>query len=103
MDSDINENLSDNLSLKCCLCKNNHRLMDCPSFKNKSISERRHFVNESKLCFNCLSKTHIVKDCKSSFICCEQNCNKGYHVFLDEPPNVNLNNNLISDLCTENK
>ena len=41
MDSDINENLSDNLSLKCWLCKNNHRLMDCLSFKNRFISERR--------------------------------------------------------------
>ena len=103
MDSDINENLSDNLSLKCWLCKNNHRLMGCSSFKNKSISERRHFVKESKLCFNCLSKTHIVKDCKSSFICREQNCDKEHHTLLHEPPNVNLNNNLISDLCTENE
>ena len=103
MDSDINENLPDNLSLKVWLCKNNHRLMDCPSFKNKSIFERRHSVKENKLCFNCLSKTHIVKDCKSSFICREQNCDKEHHTLLYEPPNVNLNNNLISDLCTENE
>ena len=61
MDSDINENLSDNLILKCWLCKNNHRLVDCPSFKNRSISATRQFVKENKLCFNCLSKTHIVK------------------------------------------
>ena len=61
MDSDINENLSDNLSLKCWLCKNNHRLVDCPSFKNRSISATRQFLKENKLCFNCLSKTHIAK------------------------------------------
>ena len=33
MDSDINGNLSDILSLKCWLCKNNHSLMDYRSFK----------------------------------------------------------------------
>ena len=77
--------------------------MDCPSFKNRSISERRHFVKENKLCFNCLSKTHIVKDCKSSFICREQNCDKNHHTLLHEPPNVNVNMNLINDLCTENE
>ena len=82
--------------------------MDCPSFKNRSISERRQFVKENKLCFNCLSKTHIVKDCKSSFICHKKNCkfNQNYnkkHTLLDEPPNVNVNNNLINDLCTKNE
>ena len=102
MVSDINENLSDNLSLKCWLCKNSHRLMDCPSFNNRSISKRRQFVKQ-KLCFNCLSKTHIFKDCKSSFICPIKNCNKKHHMLLHEPPNVHVNNNLIKDLCTENE
>lgn len=52
MESDINENLSDNLSLKCWFCKNNHRLTECPSFKNRSVSERRQFVKENKLYSN---------------------------------------------------
>ena len=102
MDSDISKNLSDNLNLKCWLCKNNHRLIDCPSFKNRSISERRQFVKDNKLCFNCLSKTHIVKDCKSSFICREKNCDKKHHTLLHEPPNVNVNNNLINGPFTGN-
>ena len=38
---------SDNLSLKCWLCKNDHRLMDCPNVKERSISERREFVKEN--------------------------------------------------------
>ena len=59
MDIDIDKNLSDNLSLKCWLCKNNHRLMDCLSLKDRSISERRQFVKEKKICFNYLSKTEL--------------------------------------------
>ena len=76
MDSDINENLSDNLCLKCWFCKNNHWLMDCPGFKNGNISEKRQFAKENKLCFNCLSKTHIVKDCKLSFKCTKRTVTK---------------------------
>ena len=81
MDSDINENLSDSLS----------------------FSERTQFVKENKLCFSCLSKTHMFKDCKSSFIWCEKNCDKKHHMLLHEPPNVNVNNNFMNDLCTENE
>ena len=50
IDSDINENLSDNLNLKCRLCKNNHRLMDCSSFKERvslkegSLQKKINFV-----------------------------------------------------------
>ena len=69
MNSDINQKLSDNLVLKFRLFKNNHRLMDCPSFSDRSMSERTMFVKENQLCFKCLSKTHFVKDYKSSFIC----------------------------------
>ena len=102
MDTNIKENLSDNFSLKCWLCKNNHRFMSCSCFKDKSISERRQFAKENKLCFKCLSETHIVKNIKSSFICREKNGDKK-HTLLHEPPNVNVNNNFVNDLCTESE
>ena len=103
MDSDINENLSENLSLKCWLCKNNCRLMDCSSFKNRSISATRQFVKQHKLCFNCLSKTHIVKIVSRSSFAAERTATKKHQTLLHEPPNVNVNSNLINDLCTENE
>ena len=61
MDSDTNENLSDNLNLKCWLCKNNHRLMDCPSFKDRSISERRQYVKDKKLASTVFPKLILLK------------------------------------------
>ena len=82
MYSDINKKLPDNLSLKCWCYKNNRRLMESPSFKDKSISERRRFVKENKLCLDCLSKTHVAEDCKSSFICCEKNCDKKHTILF---------------------
>ena len=74
-----------------------------PVFKNRSISERRQFVKENKLCLNCLSETHIVKDYKSSFIYRKKNYDKKHHTFLHEPPNVYVNNNVINDLYTGNE
>ena len=103
MNSDINENLSDNLILKCWLCKSNCRLMDCSSFKNRSISATRQFVKQHKLCFNCLSKTHIVKIVSRASFAAERTATKKHQTLLHEPPNVNVNNNLINDLCTENE
>ena len=76
--------------------------MDCPSFKVRSISERRQFTKVNKLCFNCLSQNHIVKDCRSSFISLEKYCDKK-HALLGEPSNVNLSNNFVNDLCSENE
>ena len=49
MDSNINENLPNSISLKCWLCKNNQRLMEYPTFKDTNISERRQFAKENKL------------------------------------------------------
>ena len=77
MDSDIKENLSDNFSLKCWLCKYNHRFMDCPCFKDKSISEGRQFAKEKKIVSNVFPKL-IIKNCKSSFICREKNWTKNF-------------------------
>ena len=44
-----NENLPNNLSLKCWPRKNDHKLMDCPSFKDSSPFKRRQFVKEKNL------------------------------------------------------
>ena len=51
MHSDINDNLSDNLILKCWLRKNNQRLMDCPSFKNSSISRKKTVCRRKETLF----------------------------------------------------
>ena len=51
MHSDINEHLSANLILKCWLPKNNQRLMDCPSFNNRSISGKETVCKRKETLF----------------------------------------------------
>lgn len=47
----------------CTLCKNNHLLYTCPVFLNLSVSERSRFVDERKICRNCLRSGHLLNDC----------------------------------------
>ena len=52
-------NLNDSKSsktIKCWLCSNKHRLMNCETFLCKSLSEKKAFIIKENLCFNCLSK-----------------------------------------------
>lgn len=61
----------------CLLCKGNHSLMTCKSFLEKSINDRVKWVNEKKLCNNCLSNSHEKNDCTSKFVC--KICSKKHH------------------------
>ena len=63
----------------CCSCKNDHKLMFCDEFLNKDVCNRKQFVINQKLCFNCLSKKHHVKDCISEHTCCHESCGKITH------------------------
>ena len=56
-------------STSCSLCKRPHNLNDCEQFLKKTLTERREFVAEKKLCFGCFSDQHIVKNCKERQTC----------------------------------
>ena len=52
-------------TIKCWLCSKEHRLMDCETFLSKSLPEKKTFAVKENLCFNCLSKEHVLKNCTS--------------------------------------
>ena len=44
------------------------------------------------MCFNCLAKGHVLKDCKSNFFCRIEGCKKKHHtLLLHEETQVNIN------------
>ena len=49
--------------LTCWHCEDKHRLMVYSQFKKMSVTKRIDFVTEQRLCKNCFSKTHVIKDC----------------------------------------
>ena len=73
-----------NKKFACWACKNDHKLMFCDEFLNKNVSDRKQFVIDRKLCSNCLSKNHHVKDSISEFTCRHESCGKKHHTLLHE-------------------
>ena len=67
--------------------------MDCVKFKQKTAIERKNFVKEQKLCFNCLSKAHMLNECRSEFRCRVDGCRQKDHTVLHKEPLDNQNRN----------
>ncbi|XP_046752270.1 uncharacterized protein LOC124415046 [Diprion similis] len=63
----------------CACCKANHYIAVCPTFRDKSLDERREVVSSKKLCFNCLGP-HQQKDCRLTKLC--RVCNGRHHSLL---------------------
>lgn len=64
----------------CPLCKARHFLNACTKFVTQNPTQRRETVKKFKRCFNCLSASHTVQDCKSKYSC--RSCSKKHHSML---------------------
>ncbi|XP_030757297.1 uncharacterized protein LOC115883123 [Sitophilus oryzae] len=50
----------------CAFCKReNHLISKCFKYKGLTLEEKREFVKNNRLCYNCLSDGHSVVNCKS--------------------------------------
>ncbi len=68
-------------SRKCPACSGNCTfLTKCETFKGWDILHRRQVVNSTGRCYNCLSPTHILKDCNSRHRC--HISNQPHHTML---------------------
>lgn len=59
-----------------------HRLFQCKDFGEASVLSRRSFVQQKRLCYNCLSDAHPVTSCKGRFSC--RICRKRHHTLLHQ-------------------
>ena len=50
--------------VKCGYCEKEHNIANCESLRVKPHDERSKFVSDNGLCFGCLYKGHMAKDCK---------------------------------------
>ncbi|XP_017485298.1 PREDICTED: uncharacterized protein LOC108373869 isoform X2 [Rhagoletis zephyria] len=67
---------------KCALCKTSqHPIYSCSRFKKLSIQDRKKFVRDNHMCLNCLSQSHLIKDCRSPHNCahCQERHNSSLH------------------------
>jgi hypothetical protein len=49
----------------CEICKDSHAVSHCNTFKQLSNDEKYKIVKQNKLCINCLSNKHMIKECHS--------------------------------------
>ena len=102
-ESSANESQRENdPKIKCWLCSDEHRLMDCDEFRSKSVDERKEFVKKESLCWNCMSKSHVTKDCISKYSCRKEDCGKKNHNFLHENKKTNINTSIRGTLQIQN-
>ncbi|XP_075158038.1 uncharacterized protein LOC142231308 [Haematobia irritans] len=71
---------SDNTYRNCKLCQKNHALRLCSKFQSMSLTEKRKFVADNKLCENCLCSGHQTSSCRSEKLC--QECSQTHHTLL---------------------
>lgn len=76
--------------MRCFYCKqNSHPLNKCVNFSKLTLSERKNFIEQNKVCYNCLFTGHELKDCKSRHNC--RVCSQRHHTSMHEDvPNVIL-------------
>ena len=86
----VNQEDSNQQTVVCSLCKKPHNLNQCEQFLKKSLSDRRDFVVEKKLCFGCFSDQHIAKHCKERQTC--KACNKQHPTSLHNPDGIKKSN-----------
>ena len=87
------DNSKPSKTIKCWLCSNEHRLMNCEIFLSKSLPEKKVFVVKENFRFNCLSKGQISKNCKLDFSCCIDGCSKKHQTLPHDESRVNMNVN----------
>jgi len=74
----------------CLCCSKPHKIEDCADFQRMSYRDRKQLVRDKALCFRCLRKGHILKDCRSRSCCEKHECKSTDHhtlMHFDRPSN----------------
>ena len=75
----------------CPLWSGQHRLWKCELMKAKSPEERKSFVQQARLCDNCLGSGHMAMDCRSKMKCQVNGCGWKHHTMLQVKRKSNSN------------
>lgn len=107
--SSVRSNVARASTISCTKCKQQHYLFQCADFKNLNIENRRQFVKEKSICFNCLKTGHNASNCNSKYRC--RTCNNRHHTLVhhvpqnssNSTPELQASNTLNRDLVHPNR
>ena len=93
--SRVTDEASNKPKPECHLCKAAHWLPRCEKFRKQSLEERTKFVQDKKLCINCLNPGHFVHSCQKESFCKVKGCSSKHSSFL-HPVNIKNQSNARS-------
>lgn len=64
----------------CSYCKQDHAIFWCQAFTKLTVTKRREYVSSKKLCFSCMSASHLVSVCTSKYNC--KTCGERHNTIL---------------------
>ena len=70
-------------SSSCTICGGGHRSDTCSQLKERHIDERLEVIKHKDLCFGCLQKGHLSKNCRVRLSC--EECGKQHPTILHKP------------------
>lgn len=90
----------------CTVCKELHRIKQCPKFLEFTSHERIEHLKNAKLCLNCMKTGYFIKECKAGS--CKQCSGKhNTSIHFDKPTSSqitsNEDNSSAAVLCSHNK
>ncbi|XP_045449094.1 uncharacterized protein LOC123657615 [Melitaea cinxia] len=86
--------LYNNTKKRCLLCNASHPLYACQTFLDYNLETKLKFINDKKLCINCLRLGHTVSDCR--FGPCRR-CNQKHNSLVHPDNNYyNINTTFTS-------
>ena len=74
---------------RCYICQAEHRVHDCPTMADSSPEERIQHAKNHRLCFSCLVRGHLTRECRSRNKCGKNGCTRIHHPLLHTDPPTN--------------
>ena len=71
-------------TLKCFVCDGDHKVVECPTVADSTVPQRLDLMKNARLCFSCLNKGHMSKECRSKKKCEKNGCTRMHHQLLHE-------------------
>lgn len=79
----------------CLCCKRNHTLVECYQVAEKAHKDKLDFIRKAGLCFGCLVKGHLSKDCRRKLAC--QICSEKHPTMLHIPRKEDVSEQASAD------
>ncbi|XP_063539370.1 uncharacterized protein LOC134748506 [Cydia strobilella] len=91
------ENKVKTSDIECDMCHETHHIYHCKQFGSMTPKERQDFVQNTKLCFNCLRPSHSAMKCRQTSSC--RKCGRRHHTLLHFERDTNQETRATSEVA----